>query len=283
MLRLGSGVWQSKVGRVPLGVRRRVVTGVTALLTLAALVSGIHILTMPAGASEIDAPASATELTGSSLQTILLAQMSETSVPFRYVKGLSVQGSWLCYGFADGTYHCTLHWHRDAAGHPVSDRPDFVPTGSSSSSGGSGSTVSGGIASSGQPCREAVRWPATIRQWTVPLGCYANVYKPNPANYPSRPSYGFCNWWPEVLHPQLQGRAALALPSHSTPRVGATIRFAPFVQGASADGHYGYVVAIAPGGQWVLSSEMNFYWRGGGFARVIYRFVHVGAGVSFLY
>ncbi len=34
---------------------------------------------------------------------------------------------------------------------------------------------------------------------------------------------------------------------------------------------------------WVLVSEMNFHWRGAGFGRVDFRYVHVGDGVTFLW
>lgn len=127
-----------------------------------------------------------------------------------------------------------------------------------------------------------VSWPAYIRQWSIPSGCYSHIYYPNRYRYVSRPSFGWCNWWPEVLHYWLSGYTALHLPSHSWPAVGATVYFAPYVQGASSAGHYAEVVAIGPHG-WLLITEMNFYWRGGGFARVDYRFIHTGSGVSFRY
>ncbi|MEO7001635.1 MAG: CHAP domain-containing protein, partial [Ktedonobacterales bacterium] len=72
-------------------------------------------------------------------------------------------------------------------------------------------------------------------------------------------------------------------PRGYTPRAGATVVFAPGDQGASSGGHYGVVVAVARGGYWFLISEMNFTWRGAGFARVSYRYVHVDRGVSFIY
>jgi len=39
---------------------------------------------------------------------------------------------------------------------------------------------------------------------------------------------------------------------------------------------------VYPGG-WFLVSEMNFFWNGGGWGRVDYRFAHAGSGVSFIY
>lgn len=221
-------------------------------------------------------------------QFISPATTAEASSGLHYTRGYSVQGSWLCYGWSNGAYHCTQHWHR-SGGKLVSDNPSWVPnTGSSSgvaakSTSSTVRTVSTAVQTAGQPCHDAVRWPKTISQWTVPLGCYSKIYSPNPAHYVSRPSYGWCNWWPEVLHPQYSGSSALHLPAHSTPKVGAVVSFSPGVQGASSGGHYAQVVAIAPGGKWVLITEMNFYWRGGGFKKVDYRFIHVGSGVSFRY
>lgn len=133
----------------------------------------------------------------------------------------------------------------------------------------------------GEFCHGGALFPAVIGQWTIPLGCYAGVYHPNPANYPYRPGFGWCNWWPEVLHPYLSGYMALHLPAHGTPIPGAIVRFAPGVQGASFAGHYGEVVAVQ--GYWILISEMNDSWRGAGFGRVNYRYVHIAPGVSFLY
>jgi hypothetical protein len=211
------------------------------------------------------------------------APQADAASGVRYVRGYSVQGSWLCYGWSNGAYHCTQHWKR-SNGHYVSLNTPFVPSqGASAPSGGSGGSgpVSPVSQTTGQPCHDEVRWPSRISQWTVPLGCYSKVYAPNPKNYVSRPSYGWCNWWPEVLHPQYSGSSVLHLPSHSTPKVGAVVFFAGGVQGASSEGHYAQVVAIH--GNWVLITEMNFRWRGAGFKRVDYRFIHLGPGVSFRY
>ena len=68
----------------------------------------------------------------------------------------------------------------------------------------------------------------------------------------------------------------------SQPRVGSTVVFAPGVQGASARGHAGVVERLLSGG-WLEISEMNFYWNGGGWGRVDYRYIHVGRGVSFIF
>ena len=72
-------------------------------------------------------------------------------------------------------------------------------------------------------------------------------------------------------------------PRGGTPQPGATVVFAPGVQGAGGGGHYGRVVEVYPGGYWFLISEMNFTWRGAGWQKVEYRYVHTGPGVSFIY
>ena len=43
-----------------------------------------------------------------------------------YHRGYQVEGSWFCYGWANGAYHCTQHWHH-ANGGIVSDNPAWVP------------------------------------------------------------------------------------------------------------------------------------------------------------
>ena len=132
-------------------------------------------------------------------------------------------------------------------------------------------------------CQSPDYWLPQITQWAVPPGCYGQIYAPNPADYPARPAWGYCNWWVEELHPNLPSYQAIHLPRHTTPLVGATVWFAPGEQGASAAGHYAEVVAINPDGHWLLISEMNNTWRGGGWGKVNYRYVHLSAGVWFLY
>jgi Transglycosylase SLT domain len=50
----------------------------------------------------------------------------------RYQSGYSVQGSWLCYGWSSGTYHCTQHWS-GSNGRYVSLNASWVPNVGSSS------------------------------------------------------------------------------------------------------------------------------------------------------
>jgi hypothetical protein len=136
----------------------------------------------------------------------------------------------------------------------------------------------------GELCHDSYMFVPHIVEWTVPPGCYATIYTPNPAAYPSRPGFGYCNWWVRerhLAHPDITENTSY--PRGSKPVAGAAVFFAPNVQGASPAGHWSQVVAVAPGGYWFLVSEMNFAWRGGGFGKVDYRYAHAGSGVTFVY
>ncbi len=223
--------------------------------------------------------------------SLFSAPSARAATGLHYVRGYSVQTGWLCYGYSNGAYHCTQHWAY-ITGRYVSYNPAWVPSQSPAAppaavvtyqpvaSTTATSPVRNGVLNLGPCAGQPYTFPASIGQWTVPSGCYAGVY---PASHsPARPSPGWCNELPEVLHPWLTGYNALHLPSHGgyAPRIGATVWYAPGVQGASSAGHYSVVVAIGPNG-WFLSADENFYWRGGGFNKVIYRYVHTGAGVDF--
>ncbi|MGZ3675172.1 MAG: hypothetical protein ACXVCO_12770 [Ktedonobacterales bacterium] len=220
---------------------------------------------------------------------------AQASSGLRFQRGYSVQGSWLCYGWSSGQYHCTQHWHR-TGGQLISDNPTWVPnTGSAAASTSATAHAAGkgpgglthgpvqGSSTAGEPCRSTTYFAGTPSQWQVPPSCYAGIYTVNPRNYVSRPGYGWCNWWPEVMNPSRPDLLWGHYRRGSTPVPGATVVFAPGVQGASSGGHYGRVVAVYPGGHWLLISEMNFTWRGAGFAKVSYRYVHTGPGISFIY
>jgi hypothetical protein len=212
---------------------------------------------------------------------------AEAATSLRYVRGYSVQGAWLCYGWANGVYHCTQHWTR-SGGLYVSLNAPFVPSQAPAGSGGSG--PSGGSGSPSVTSQSSVRFCtgsvdfSNASRWATPRGCYGKIFAPNPRNFPSRPSWGFCNWVAEESHLQFPGYAALHQTKHfGSPRVGAVVWFNPGVQGASSDGHWATLIAIGPNG-WGLVEEMNFYFRGGGFARVDYRFIQVKqAGTAYLY
>ncbi len=137
----------------------------------------------------------------------------------------------------------------------------------------------------GQPCHSATLWAPNVGLWTVPPDCYGTIYPIDPSQYPPVDStFGYCNWWVNELH---RDKANLLYGSQyrrgSAPAAGAAIYFAGLVQGAGASGHFAQVVAIAPDHYWMLITEMNFAWRGGGFGKVDYRYAHVGPGVTFIY
>lgn len=76
--------------------------------------------------------------------------------------------------------------------------------------------------------------------------------------------------------------AARGMATGWAPRAGATVVFQPGVQGASGAGHVAHVVAVYSNG-WFLIAETAFWWNGGGFGRVSYRYAHTGWGVNFIY
>lgn len=135
-----------------------------------------------------------------------------------------------------------------------------------------------------QPCQQKYQFIPNITQWSVPPGCYSYIYIPNPANYVSRPGFGWCNWWVRVTHPNHPDITEnTAYPRSLVPAVGAPIFFDGGEQGADPSGHWAVTVAISPDHYWVLISEMNFAWRGGGFGRIDYRYIHVSPHVHFVY
>jgi surface antigen len=107
-------------------------------------------------------------------------------------------------------------------------------------------------------------------------------------------AFGQCTWW--AAYSRHDENLTYLGDAHSWAvdaqargyRVGrvaapnATVVFYPGAQGAGGAGHVAHVEAVYPGG-WFLVSEMNFYWNGGGWGRVDYRFAHEGAGVAFIY
>jgi hypothetical protein len=225
-----------------------------------------------------------------------VTKLTFKNASLHYVRGYSKQDGWFCYGWANGVYHCTLSWRREnkppytgtislnTVWVPNNMNKRTVHTGGASGAGGTTglAAISPGIGA-GQPCQSRVYWNSTVpSEWQVPPGCYGWSYGINPANYVFRPGFGWCNWWPEVMFPR-NPNILNSSDRGSVPRVGAAILYDGGVQGAGGAGHYGYVIAIYPGSYWVLSSEMNFYWRGGGWQRVIYRYIHVGPGVHFIY
>jgi surface antigen len=205
-----------------------------------------------------------------------------------WVRGLSVQQGYLCYGYANHSYHCTRHWYRTSSGRLVSTSR-WVPT-----SGGSGGVVTtartGGSGSSGSSGTSTVVYsaPSGISQWANPgRGSWAMSGAAG-GGY----GFGYCTWYPWYRNHNLAGLGMAAnwanaarargMAVGSAPVAGAAVVFQPGVQGAGGGGHVSHVEAVYGNG-WFLVSEMNFYWNGGGWGRVSFRYAHAGAGVSFIY
>lgn len=160
------------------------------------------------------------------------------------------------------------------------------PTPAPQSNTGTGNTYGsgGGVASSLEPCKDAYQFLPSISQWSVPPGCYSNIYVPNTANYHYEPGFGYCNWWVRVNHVNLPDITEnTSYPRGLTPVAGDPIYFDGGEQGADPAGHWAQAVAVSSDHYWVLISEMNFNWRGGGFGRIDYRYIHVGPYVHFVY
>lgn len=112
------------------------------------------------------------------------------------------------------------------------------------------------------------------------------------AGDPNHRYFGVCTWWasnndkPEGILGNAKdwtsNAKARGYPTGETPVIGATVVFQPGVEGASALGHVGHVEEVLNGG-WFVISEMNFYWNGGGWGRVDYRYIQMEPGVSFVY
>ena len=106
--------------------------------------------------------------------------------------------------------------------------------------------------------------------------------------------FGVCTWYAWYRHrgePLMRlGNAAqwaynaprFGLRVGATPVAGATAVFQPGVEGAGGGGHAAHVEVVLGGG-WFILSEMNYYWNGGGWGRVDWRFAYAGSGVSFIY
>lgn len=136
--------------------------------------------------------------------------------------------------------------------------------------------------------------PGGISAWT-PVPGHPTYSMSDFAGDPYSYEFGVCTWWAWYARrdePQLgtlgsatnwvSAARAKGMSVGYTPAVGASVVFQPGVQGAGGGGHVGHVEQLLGGG-WFIISEMNFYWNGGGWGRVDYRYAHVGSGVTFIY
>ena len=183
-------------------------------------------------------------------------------------------------GFSDIPHVSRVGAHVQSAVHKTKKTVSTSSqTYTSSSKGSSYATATGGL-----PCQQSYMFVAKISQWTVPPGCYGKIYYPDRSIYHASSTFGYCNWWVLALHPNqpdiLYGKEYTRT---STPVAGAAVWFNPNVQGAGSAGHWAQAVAVSPDGYWVLITEMNFSWNGGGFGRVDFRYIHVGSGVVFIH
>ena len=232
------------------------------------------------------APSVSVTATAAEAADAFMAQTQWAIVALHYQRGYSVQGgSWLCYGWPSGAYHCTQHWRRTASGIYVSLNPPWVPSQANSapaSSPASSPAASAPTSFSATPLAHISQWASTGRPATTePYGTFQGY------------TWGWCTSGAALLaHDNVRGlgnaadwtrnAAARGLPTGTAPRAGATAVFQPYVQGALGGGHVAHVVAIYAGG-WFLVEETNFIFAGGGFGRLSYRYAHVGSGVSFIY
>ena len=167
-------------------------------------------------------------------------------------------------------------------------RPTTNSTSRSASSGSTGGSAGGSSGSSGggAPSGGYNPWSPVPGHPTYRMGDFAGD--------PYSSSFGVCTWYAWYRHQSeplasfgpainwVSGARAHGLSVGYQPAVGATVVFSPGVEGAGGTGHVGHVEAVLGGG-WFMMSEMNFYWNGGGWGKVDYRYAYVRSGVTFIY
>lgn len=190
---------------------------------------------------------------------------AHASAALDYHTGYSVQGDWLCYGWSDGSYHCTQQWYT-SGGRYISNNSSWVPS-------------EGGATSA--PVSAPVNAPVAYISNTGGGG--------NTAGYP----WGQCTYgaaalsWDNVsglgnAMDWFANAQARGMATSYSPRVGATAVFQPGVQGAGGLGHVAHVTAVYGDGSYEVE-EMDYYGYGGGFGIFSYRHAYSGAGVAFIY
>jgi hypothetical protein len=114
------------------------------------------------------------------------------------------------------------------------------------------------------PCQSGNQWGNGVGPWTVPSDCYGGVYGGVWYN-------GMADCFALVQY--YTGGRVPALAYHSSPVIGAVMKFPPGNQGADATwGHWALVVGINSNGM-LLILEQNNYWRGG-YGQQTYRYVY---------
>jgi len=244
-------------------------------------------------------------LTGVAALSLVGAQVGSGSAHaasgLHYQRGLYLDNGWLCEGWANGTYHCTQHWHR-SGGQLVSDNQAWVPTGRGTRTVHTSATRTGATRTHTTTVHYSGGTSYGPTTYSRPLtGISQWAYTGHPAyamsDYRGDPNAGYfgsCTWYAQYRRMDERlislGNAAQwawnaprhGLRTGTAPRVGATVVFQPGVQGASGMGHAGHVEAVYANG-WFLESAMSTYWNGGGWGRVSFVYAHAGPGVSFIY
>src|SRR5258708_17334584 len=72
-------------------------------------------------------------ITTQTLHSSFAAPQQVGNLNYHWQSGYYQDNGWLCYGWANGAYHCTAHWHMSGST-AISDNPAWVPNGGSSSS-----------------------------------------------------------------------------------------------------------------------------------------------------
>lgn len=209
------------------------------------------------------------------------ATSAEAASGLHYHRGNYLINSWYCYGFSNGIYHCTQHWHR-SGNRIISDRPDFVPNGGSATA---RATTSAKAASKATMSAKAAS-KATSK--AAPKATTSN--KPATSTGGINPyPWGQCTWYARARGgSKLNGLGmardwawkarAKGLSVGTTPRAGSTAVFLPGVQSASSMGHLAYVEKVYANGTFLVS-DMN--WSGVGV--ITTHVMRSGAGVYFIY
>lgn len=200
-------------------------------------------------------------------------------------RGYSVQGSWLCYGWSNGAFHCTQHWRRSGSGF-ISYNQRWVPSNRSASV----RATTTKFATTGGSKVDSLPLRAVPRMWgPTGYGAYGAWWGGD--GY----VYGQCTAGARFLSgnhiPTGLGNAKdwaynarrRGMYVSSVPRVGSTVVYQPGVQGASWLGHVGHVVGVYSNGWFLAETENDGTWAGGGYNRVDFRWGHTGAGVQFIY
>jgi hypothetical protein len=139
----------------------------------------------------------------------------------------------------------------------------------------------------GEPCTgdRSIVWTIPVSRWAIPPGCFGQIFHPNPMDYLVNGQeilpFGYCEWWPEALLRKSPPYSVLELPWHKIPKVGVPVWYNTYPVG-----HYAFVESIGTGKNagWILISEMNMWWRGGGYAAVDYRYIRADyPGAEYLY